>query len=90
MHCKTNKIESEEHFILECTNYNEERSLFFKELKLNGIHYWQDGGISILRGISKENKLTVLNEFGKFLKKCWDKRDISKTEQNHKKVLVVV
>ena len=71
--CTGGKIESEEHFILECENYKEER------LKFSEFVFGENKGINLkkLQEVFQQNDLKCLNELGKFLKECGDKRTIT-------------
>ena len=76
-HCRTGKVESEEHFLFECPNYKEERELFMTQLaqkneKCNG----DMDGISILKEIFSNEDETVLILFGRYLNKCWEIRNL--------------
>ena len=70
--CERGEIETEEHFILECDNYKEERVKFsetvFGENKIINLKKLQD--------LFQLNDLKCLNELGKFLRECGDKRTI--------------
>ena len=71
--CVGGKIESEEHFILECDNYKEERLKFSQKV------FRENKGMNLksLQELFQQNDPKCLNELGKFLRECGDKRTIT-------------
>jgi hypothetical protein len=74
-HCDLNEVEDEKHFILDCTLYDKERSIFFTSL--NSFTQFQK--------LDKENKFSFLVSYNKgdiemsklivnFICNCFDKR----------------
>ena len=64
--CAEGKIESEENFILECQNYNEERSTLFQEISREN----KQSKNMVTKRLFQNSDLSPLNELGKFLKAC--------------------
>ena len=71
--CKEKNVESEEHFIFECKNYKEERTNFLKMISKEN----KKMNTRTLQQLFKINDLKSLNELGKFLKACNEKRLIT-------------
>jgi hypothetical protein len=72
--CQMNKIETEEHFILECPVYKEQRSMFSEDIKKQTGLGIEEGGIQAIKGVFELDDLRILNKFGKFLITCWETR----------------
>ena len=73
--CKLNEIETEEHFILNCTMYNNHRKSLYEEIK---TVYNIDLEKQKMEGIKKiflQEDLLLINRLGKFLKQCWVTRE---------------
>ena len=76
--CSKARVESENHFIFECNNYREERSDFLGRIADRGKNGESN---NIIKWLFQKNNLDDLNEFGKFLDKCWEKRTITNVLQ---------
>ena len=74
-HCSMNKIETEEHFILECPAYNNERQTLYGEIGMHKPHI-EEEGIRQLKEIFDNGDIFILNKLGKFIKTCFYKRNI--------------
>ena len=72
--CKKGKVESEKHFIIECKNYDNERTEF---LGLLGDEERDRKGDNIIKRLFQNNNQAGLNKFGNFLDKCWEKRTVT-------------
>ena len=67
-------MESEKHFIIECKNYDNERTEF---LGLLGDEERNRKGDNIIKRLFQNNNQAGLNKFGNFLDKCWEKRTVT-------------
>ena len=76
--CKLNAIENEIHFVLQCPYYTEERVKFFTTvLQIDpGILGSDDCNQSFINILSSDDE-TILFSLGKFLDKCFSKRDMT-------------
>ena len=73
--CNMKKIETEEHFLLECTAYNHHRKMFNTELySISGIGL-KKLGIEAIKIIFLQDNISIINAFAKFIKECWGTRD---------------
>ena len=70
--CKSNSIEDEVHFLFECDNYTNERSEFMKSLDIPLNMTSSD--IFIL--LFNSTDLFILSKLGKFIIKCFKKRNV--------------
>ena len=69
-----NKIETEEHFILECPAYKEQRSLLSEDIKKLTGSGAEEVGIQAIKDVFEIGDLKTLNKFAKFLVTCWEVR----------------
>ena len=82
-YCSMGKVESEEHFLLECPLYQDTRISFFKSLKCNvGTNTER---IKIIKLIFEQGDLMTLNKLGKFIKMCINAKRV---ESRYKVVLL--
>ena len=72
--CKLNKTESEEHFLIECPIFDDERELFLNYINENTNMYTKKLNIHIIRTIMTTDDLSILNAFGRHLRNCFDIR----------------
>ena len=74
--CNLNKVETEEHFLLECPTYKDHHKTFYEELKyiynIDFVKY----GVDAIKMIFSQDNILILNKLGKFIKQCWIKRTI--------------
>ena len=68
--CNLNKVESEEHFLLECPAYKSHRYKFSEELKSISEINLEQNGVEGLKKIFSQSNLLILNKLGKFIKQC--------------------
>ena len=75
MYCRMGKVESEEHFLFECPNYNENREDFRTQLSLYDQKFNRKmGEIELLKEIFESKDNHVFNLLGNFLHKSWKTR----------------
>ena len=74
--CNLNKVETEEHFLLECPTYKDHRKTFYEELKYIYKIDLEKYGVDAIKMIFSQNNVLILNKLGKFIKQCWIKRTI--------------
>ena len=67
-----NKIETGEHFILECPAYMEQRSLLSEDIKKLTGSGAEEVEIQALKDVFEIGDLKTLNKFGTFLVTCWE------------------
>ena len=66
--CNLSKIESEEHFLLECPKYSHHRKYFSEEIKSISKIDLEKNGIEAIKNIFSQGNLAVINKFGYFVK----------------------
>ena len=77
--CTNREIETEEHFLLKCVIYKDERDILIN--REFGVAS-KELDIRYIKNLFKENNLYKLNEFGKFIHECTEKRIIAKLLQS--------
>ena len=79
--CNMRKIETEEHFLLECPAYNHHREIFSSELNFTlGIDLIKHG-VEAIKIIFLQNNISIMNTFAKFVKECWVTRSLQENKQ---------
>ena len=68
------KIETEEHFILEFPAYSNERQILYGEIGMHKPHI-EEEGIRQIKEIFYKGDIFILNKLGKFIKTCFYKRN---------------
>ena len=87
-YCNLNKIESEEHFMLKCPNYQEERSNFLDNLAQRNNKYIHNRGAITIINVFEDRDPTILNRLGNFLNTCWEKRTITDILQGITQIVI--
>ena len=77
LYCRTGKTETEEHFLFECPNYEEQRRWFIGEMTLLNQKYNRKmGKIEFLNEVFRSKDINIFNTLGRFLQKCWETRSL--------------
>ena len=75
IHCSLNEVETEQHFLLKCPLYSNERQTFLESITslipINNIHDEHDQFIAIM---TNQNKI-VTNALGKYIFTCLNHRN---------------
>ena len=82
-YCRAGEVESEYHFITKCPNYKEEREILYSHLTRHDIGYSNLRWPSILDIIFIKNDPRALNILGRFLRNCWEKRELMGSNLAH-------
>ena len=76
LNCRSGEIESEYHFIAKCPNYKTERAEFQNNIAQIDYIYKNSSWNFILEHIFTENNPEVLSHLGRYLRTCWERREM--------------
>ena len=76
-YCSLEKIENEQHFLLECSLYNTLRHDFIEKVESHGSTFSSLDNSSKFTWLLTNENLTVLKELGSYINKCLEIRRLS-------------
>ena len=74
MYCRMGKVESEEHFLFECPNYEKNREQFRTKLIEHDEKFNSKGGFDLLNQVFESKDNAVFTLLGNLIDKSWKTR----------------